>query len=283
MDKCEAIYQLHRANPAITQELASILEKTDDAAEVSFLSAIDDLRKSFAHCYKCQGSIGDMLETFTNEVNTKYDSKLFFSTSKVMGDFKLLQSLKDGANEDILKRVGYAAAVESAEANIKIVKTKLFNVETYKLGVVVSHLASLYPSDWEEFTIATHDRDRTKEFINSKETQRLGTVSGAYRNYVDVLHQQASRCEWFSPWVQENDAEETGAFAKARQAVTDARCALVGAKCAKTIFYKANKFSSSTEDKKKKRDLIRSCKDAVSSLDLGSVFPSSVLAKLNSC
>ena len=48
-----------------------------------------------------------MLETFTNEVNTRYDSKLFFSTSKVFEDFKLLQSLKDGANEDILERVGY--------------------------------------------------------------------------------------------------------------------------------------------------------------------------------
>ena len=107
MDKCEAISQLTRANPAITQELASILEKTDDAAGVFFLSAIDDLRKSFAHCYKCQGSIGDMLETFTNEVNTKYDSKLFISTSKVIEDFKRLQSLKDGANEDILERVGY--------------------------------------------------------------------------------------------------------------------------------------------------------------------------------
>ena len=125
--KCEAIAALPKSSAEVVQYLASILQKTDDAAEFSLLTAIDELRRSLAACHKCQGAAGDLLQTFTNDIDTKIESRFHYTTCKVMEDATVLQSLSDSST-DVKAKVGYDEAVRCAEQQTKALKQKYCNV-----------------------------------------------------------------------------------------------------------------------------------------------------------
>ena len=257
--------------------MAGILQKDDDAQEFSLLQAIDDLRRSLAACHWCQSGVGNLMDTFTNDADTKFESRFHNTTCKVMDDISSLKNLS-ASSPQVKDKVNYDEIMICAENQMKMLKQKYVSVEKYKLGVVVSHVQSLYPADWEEFIVGpAHNREKTKDFINAKDTQRLGSTSGSFKMYVDSLFHVIAGCEWLAA-----DSDLSLPLSKANAAIQDSRCALVGAKCAKTIYYKLPKLTDSADDKKKKRDFIRACKEAISTMELSEIFPKSVMAELNS-
>ena len=65
--------------------------------------------------------------------------------------------------------------------------------------------------------------------------------------YVDAIAQQTARCSWLT--------DHGLPVFRASEAITDARRALVGAKCAKTIYYRAPTLTDSEEDKTNQKGL----------------------------
>ena len=63
--------------------------------------------------------------------------------------------------------------------------------------------------------------------------------------------------------------------------MADARCALAGAKAAKVVHFKAPKLTDSKDDKKKKRDMVKSAKDYITQVRVQDIFPDSVMRILN--
>ena len=287
-DQCVRIVDLGPCQGEVLSELACILGKTDEATECSLRTAIDHMRRSLAAAFVSHAAIGnDLVTAFTNEIDTRFDARFLQSSIRMLDDLAMLKTL-ESSPPGIKERVAYAQAVEVADRHAKSLKVKFQSVELYKLGIVTSVLQALYPHDWEDFTCANFSKERTKEFINSNDTQKLGTVTSSFKHYVDTLHAAASKCPHLVPWVEELDATGVGggaggAFNRAKQAITAAQCALAGAKFAKTVHFKIGKLKDDQDGKKKKRDMVRNCKESLSTLEIQDSFPSSVLAALNSC
>ena len=132
---------------------------------------------------------------------------------------------------------------------------------------------------FEEF-----EKQAAKTFINSESTNKIGKATTAAKMFCENVSDFASDKMYLAEWctkIKSEEEGEQGALADVLAEITKAREALAGAKICKIIHWNMAADLKDGNYKKKRRDWIKSGKDAIEKIGVGSTLPKIVTTQLN--
>ena len=269
----------------VVSQTAAILEKFDDVSEYTVSAAQDKVRRAAV------AAIASLRQWKTPQASEVPGTLDLAACMRMHDLFCRIESYKGVIKDQQMSQDQLDAQqnfVDRANSFFdKVVRQFTIDHER-KLAGAIQSLSSLFPEDWLTFCFREIQREKAKEFINSPDTNLLGKQSTTIKNFLNQFSDFAFSKAYLVNWASlvqrgaEPGVHPAGLFVQCTDEVASARRALAGAKCAKTVLFTVPKLVGKDDEKKKKRDAVKSARESIRSMGVETGFPAEVLQALSS-
>ena len=261
-------------------ELAVLLGKVEMVTSLSMEAAKDRVRKAVCLCW-----LSNLKEPKVDGT-TAVENLANLSTliGRLRELFEAVHAFGALARDESAPGVGSAEQnkvfMDASRTYLSTFVRKYAETEECKLKLLSTAVNGLYPSDWLDFCFDNLDRNKARAFINDQKTSTIGKQTTLAKGFCDRLSDRAFDQVYLMEWVQQirlsEEGRQPGAYVDLLDEIRKAREALAGAKVSKICQWTVPGLPQDSEFKKKKRDWVKSGREAINNIGVASTIDKKV-------